>query len=126
MERKPDSMLRVSVDAVSFFRAWLVFLRPYHGLTDRQIDIAAALLRHRHSLSSVISDEVVLNEMLFADSVRNKILGECNLNIGHYQVILGELRKHKFIIDGCINQRYIPDLRDGAGSFLLAVNFQFS
>ena len=38
-----------------FFKYWFKFLLPFHGLTDREMDVAAAFLLKRHELSKVIS-----------------------------------------------------------------------
>lgn len=121
---KPDALIRVPAAGDTFFRMWLVFLKPYHGLTDRQLDIAAALLYHRHILSSKISDPRLLDEAVMGDSVKRAILDECNINVGHFQVIMGELRRHKFILGNRINPRYIPIFDESRGSFSLMIYFQ--
>jgi hypothetical protein len=38
----------------SFFKYWLEFLRPFHGLTNKEIELAAVIIQKRHELSKVI------------------------------------------------------------------------
>lgn len=39
-----------------FFRYWLEFLRPFHKLSDRELDVVSAFLKERYELSKVVSD----------------------------------------------------------------------
>jgi len=107
---KPSSVVRVTTDLNDFFKKWLIFLKPYHELTERQIDLAAAFLKARYELSKVISDEAILNENVMSESTRRKVREECGITLAHFQVMMGDLRKHKFFEDGKINPRYIPNL----------------
>lgn len=123
---KPSSVIRQTTTLGGFFKRWLIMLRPYHGLTDTQISVAAAFLKARYELSKVISNENLLDENVMSESTRRKIREECNVSNAHFQVIMGDLRKHEFIIDNKINPRYIPRL-NGANpkDFSLMIYFVF-
>lgn len=121
---KPDSVVKVLATKDNFFESWLIFLRPYHGLTDRQIKLAAAFLKVRYELSKVISDEKVLDEAILSASTKEKVLASSGLEPAHFRVLLGDLRKHRFFIDKCINKKYIPNLNpNNPESFSLVVLF---
>jgi len=123
---KPSSIVKIPTSLEGFFKNWLIFLKPYHELTDRQIDLAAAFLKARYELSKVITDVNLLDENVMSESTKKKVVEECNMTHSYFQVTMGELRKHKFIVDGKINPRYIPNL-DGQNpkSFSLMLYFTF-
>lgn len=123
---KPSSIIRVPTSLNEFFKNWLIFLKPFHELTDRQIDLAAAFLKARYELSKVIADESILDENVMSINTRKKIMEECGFTIAHFQVIIGDLKKHKFLVDGKINKRYIPNLtKENSDSYALMIYFPF-
>lgn len=107
---KPNAVVRIPTTLDNFFKQWLIFLKPFHGLTDRQIDIAAVFLKQRYELSKVISDEKLLDENVMSESTKRQVREECNITLPHFQVIMGDLKRHKFFINGIINEKYIPKL----------------
>ena len=101
---KPNAVVRIPTTLDNFFKQWLIFLKPFHGLTDRQIDIAAVFLKQRYELSKVISDEKLLDENVMSESTKKQVREECNITLPHFQVIMGDLKRHKFLINGIINE----------------------
>ena len=91
-----------------FFRLWIEFLTPLHGLTNREKDVVASFIKNRFELSSVISDDVLLDKWLMSDDIKTKVKEECGVSEAFFQVILGKLRKTGVIIDGRINPKFIP------------------
>lgn len=59
-----------------------------------------------------------------SDQTKRKIREECKISQAHFQVIMTELKKNKFIIDGKINQKFIPKLNDQSDSFQLLLMFE--
>lgn len=106
-----------------FFKWWFIFLRPLHHLTDREIDIIAALTKYRYELSKKINDEELLDSVLMSEDIKKKIVEECGITAPHYQVILGKLRKSKVVIGNKINPKLIPNIRDNEGSLQLLIVF---
>ena len=45
----------------SFFRYWFEFLRPFHNLTARELDVITAFTKQRYELSKVIKDSDILD-----------------------------------------------------------------
>ena len=42
---KPNNVVKVPATiGIDLFKKWFVFLKPFHGLTDREIDIIAYVL----------------------------------------------------------------------------------
>lgn len=125
--RKPNNIIRVptSLDG-KFFRHWLDFLRPFHGLTDRETDVATCLLKQRYELSKVIQDEEILDKVLMGEDAKRKVREECSITLPHFQVIMGKLRKSRFIVDGKVNPRFIPNVTEEKGMFQLMFCFELS
>lgn len=48
MNGKVDSVIRVPTTLDGFFRYWFEFLKPFHQLTEREIDVASAFIKHRY------------------------------------------------------------------------------
>lgn len=107
-----------------FFRIWFEFLAPLHGLTKREMDVAAAFVKQRFELSKVISDEDLLDKVVMSDSTKAKVKAECNISDAFFHVIMGKLRKNKVIIGDKINSKLIPkDLGSEDTSFQLLLHF---
>lgn len=123
---KPNNIIRIpcSLDN-SFFRYWLLFLEPYHKLTERELDIASAFIKHRYELSKVIKDNNILDRVVMSEDTRKKIREECNITIPHFQVIMSKLKKNKVIEDGRISPRFIPNIKEENGNFQLLLFFDF-
>ena len=123
--KKVNNVVRIptSLDG-KFFRYWMEFLEPFHKLTDREMDIATAFLKHRYELSKVIKDNEILDKVTMSEDTKRQIREECEITLPHFQVILGKLRKNKIIIDNKINPRFIPNITDENGTFQLMLLFE--
>lgn len=119
---RPNSALKVPYkNLMEFFTLWLKFLRPFHTLSDRELEVAACMLKNRYELSKKISDEKILNDVLFSKENKDKMLKELHITNQYYQVILGKLRKVKFIKDNKIYSRFIPEYEEGKMFTLLLI-----
>ena len=125
MGGKIDSVIKIPTTLDDFFRYWFEFLKPFHQLTGREIDVATALVKHRHELSKVIKDDNILDKVLMSDDTRRLVREECNLSLPHFQVIMGKLKKNKVIVDGRINPKFIPNVTEENGNFQLLLLFDF-
>ena len=125
MTKKANNIVRIStlLDG-KFFRYWFEFLRPFHKLTDREIDVISAFSKHRYELSKVIKDKDILDKVTMSEDIKKKVREECNITLPHFQVIMGKLRKSKVIIDGKINQKFIPNIDEESGYFQLMLLFE--
>lgn len=120
---KPNNVIRVPCNLDSLFRYWLDFLVPFHSLTSREADVAAAFLKERYILSKVILDNDLLDRTLMSAASQRKLRQECELANQHFQVIKSKLRNKKFFINGRINPRLIPNIHEDNGLFQLLLVF---
>ena len=122
-----DSIVRIptKIDE-GFFKYWFMFLRPFHNLTEREMDVITSFVKQRYELSKVIKDNEILDKVTMSEDTKKKVREECDISLPHFQVIMGKLRKNKVIIDGKINPRYIPSVDEENSSFKMMLLFDFS
>ena len=124
---RPNSVLRIPCSlSGSFFRYWFMFLRPFHKLTNREIDVITAFVKHRYELSKVIKDDVILDKVTMSEDVKKQVREECGIAFQHFQVIRSNLRKNKVIENGKINPKFIPNITEENGMFKLMLLFDLS
>lgn len=125
MESKINNIIKIPTSTEDFFKYWMIFLKPFHNLTNKEMDVAAKILQHRHSLSRAIKDEKILNDVLLSRENRKKIREELDITTAHLQVILSTLKSVNFIKDGMVNPRFIPRINNNK-QFNLLMSFDFS
>jgi hypothetical protein len=124
--KKANNIIRIPTSlSGSFFKYWLLFLKPFHKLADREIDIAASLIKQRYELSKVIKDDEILDRVTMSEDTKKKVREECGITLAYFQVIMGKLRKNKVIIDNKINPKFIPNLPED-GNFSLLLYFELN
>lgn len=107
-----------------FFRYWFEFLRPFHKLTDREIDVIASFVKQRYELSKVIKDQELLNKVTMSEDTKKRVREDCNISQAHFQVIMTKLKKSKVIDNGKINPKFIPRIDEDAKNFQLLLSFE--
>lgn len=123
--KKPDSVVMIPGNIDSFFRKWFEFLEPFHKLTAREMDVAAAFVKQRYELSKVIADPEILDREVMSDFTKKKVMEECSITLPYFQVIMGKLRKSQIIVNGKLNPRFIPNMEKDSSSFKLLLYFKF-
>ena len=127
MKPEVDNIINVPTSIKgNFFKHWLRFLLPYHGLTNREMDVAAAFLLKRHYLSKVITDVNVLDSVTMSEETKREVREMCDISVEHFQVIMSKLRKSNLILDNKINPRFIPNVKEENGNFKLLLLFTFN
>lgn len=124
MDKRPNGVLAIpcSLDG-SFFKLWFDFLRPFHKLTDREIEVIASFVKQRYELSKEIKSQELLDKVTMSDDTKRKVREECNISQAHFQVIMTKLKKSKVIENGRINPRFIPKLEENPSNFQLLLSF---
>lgn len=126
MSKGVDSIVRIPCKVNdTFFKYWFMFLKPFHHLTDREMDVITSFVKQRYELSKVITDSDVLDRVVMSEDTKRKVREECDITLPHFQIVMSKLRKNKVIIDNKINPRYIPNLKESNGSFKMMLLFDF-
>lgn len=123
---KPNNIVTVPMSLdTEFFKWWCIFLRPFINLTNREIEVIASFLKQRWELSKSISDPAILDTMIMSETVRSKVIEECNITQQHFYVVMSNLRKNKVIVNNTINPRLVPNIRkNDNGCFQLLILFK--
>lgn len=125
MDKNFNNVIRIPTSLQGkFFRYWIEFLKPFHHLTNREIEVVASFLKQRYELSKVITGSDILERVTMSEDTKRKVREECNITLPHFQVIMGKLRKSKVIVDGKINPRFIPNIIEEGESFKLLLLFE--
>lgn len=124
--KEVDSIVRIptKIDG-SFFKYWFMFLKPFHHLTEREMDVITSFVKQRYELSKVITDSDILDKVTMSEDTKRKVREECGITLPHFQIVMSKLRKSKVIIDNKINPRYIPNVKEENGSFKMMLLFDF-
>ncbi len=123
---KPNNVFLIPCTDVSFYRAWIEFLAPYHKLTARERDVAARLLMQYFRFKENIKEKEILNELLWSHASRKDIMQSLKISQAHFQIILTKLRNAGFLVGMEINPRFIPHKVQGDSRFMLEVVFDWS
>lgn len=107
----------------NFFRYWFEFLRPFHKLTEREIDVISSFVKQRYELSKVVSDQAVLDKLTMSEDTKKRVREDCGISQAHFQVIMTKLKKSRVIENGRINPRFIPRLGMNSDNFKLLLSF---
>lgn len=106
-----------------FYYYWLVFLKPFHPLVNKEMIIAAEFLYQRQLLSEVISDSELVDTALLSKDTAEKIKEKHKISDSYYKVIISNFRKNGFIQDEKVNPKYIPNREFGEKTFQLTFHF---
>lgn len=106
--RVADALVSIPCNRDNFIRWWFELLKPMHRLTDKECEVATALIRKRIELSRKIVDEKLLDRTLFSKEVRQEIAAEAHVTQDYFRVILTTLRQRGIVNGKAFNKRYIP------------------
>ncbi len=115
---------KINTTRKSIFRYWLEFLRPYHKLRNKEIEALSLMLYYRYELSREVSNEEIVDTMLFSTSTRNKIRIELgSIGTKGFNNLLTSLRKKGVLSkDNKITKVLIPKMTENG--FQLIFDFE--
>jgi len=103
---------------------WLMFLKPYHKLRNKEIEALGLILYYRYELSRQIPDTEMVDTILFSTQTRSKIRADLD-DMGQkvFNNLLTSLRKKQVITkDNKIHHALIPSMTEEG--FKLVFNFE--
>lgn len=84
---------RIHTTKKSMFRYWLEFLKPYHKMRTKEIEVLSLMLYYRYELSREINNSEMVDTVLFSTKTRLKIRAELdNMGQRNFNNILTALR----------------------------------
>jgi len=120
------SVKRIKTDEKKLFLYWLVFLKPYHGLRQKEMETVAVFLYYRHKLESEVLNKELIDKLLFSSDVRKNIMNELGMKSSYaFNNMLTSLRKRGVLSkDNIILPSLIPNFIAGSDNFKLIFNFE--
>lgn len=94
------------------FHQYLIVTQPFHKIRKREMTILAELLYWRHQLSAVVSDDEILDKLVFSAETKDKISKSLNLKNVDLNQSFSYLRKIGVMKGKTLNKKYIPVLTD--------------
>jgi hypothetical protein len=61
-----------------------------------------------------------------SEDVKRKVQQECNMPSQYFQVMLSKFKKKGVIVNGKLNKKFIPRLREGENSYRLLFLFDLN
>jgi len=109
-----------------FFKHWLVLIKPFHKLTDQEIDVVSLFLYYHYEYKHGTTNEKMLWSYVFDYDTKMQVKKELGMKDPGLQNVLTALRKKKVIINNRINPAYIPDLNKKDKNFKIVFNLLFN
>ena len=128
ISRKPvvDGLVKVPTTSKNFIHTWFEVMRPFHHLTPREIDFAAAMLEKRYEIASTVVDpeknQATIDKLLFNEETKEAIRTKVGITRSHMQVILHKMRDAGVITDKRFSEGFIPAWTPGV-PFRMAIIF---
>lgn len=108
-----DGLVIIPTTSNNFLRSWLELMKPFHHLAPREMDFAAILLAKRYEISKSVSNQNMIDKLLFEEEMRNSIMEEAGVTKAHMQVILRKLRESGLLEGKKVARAYIPAWTEG-------------
>lgn len=115
---------RIQTTLRKFFHHWITITYPLHKFRKREGALLAELLYFRHKLSEEVSNDELIDKLLFSYDIKVKIAAALNISIPTYRVMLSRLTKQGVITDGVFNKAYLPQLGKEDDTFVMAYKFK--
>lgn len=127
MANRANNVIRIPTSLnTDFFKYWLLFLAPFHGLAKREIDVAAEFIRQRYNLSLAITDPALLDKITMSEEIKRTVRENCNVSLAHFQGIISKLKKRQIIVNNKLNPKFIPNIVQENNNFQLLLLFDFA
>ena len=108
-----DGLVRIPTTNSNFLRSWLEVMKPFHHLAPREMDFAAMLLMKRHEISKEVTNQNLIDKLLFERETMEELMNNSGLTRAHVQVILRRLRESGLLEGKKVSKSYIPKWTEG-------------
>ena len=108
-----DGFVIIPTTNSNFLRSWLEVMRPLHHLAPREMDFAAVLLAKRHEIEKEVTNQNLIDKLLFEEENKEAMMKEAGVTKMHMQAILRRLRENGFLEGKKIAKMYRPSWTEG-------------
>lgn len=113
--KKPsaDGLVIIPTTNSNFLRSWLELMKPLHHLAPREMDFAAVLLAKRHEIEKEVTNQNMIDKLLFEEENKEAMMKEAGITRMHMQAILRRFRENGFLEGKRIATIYTPSWTEG-------------
>ena len=97
-----------SVDTKDRLVKFLNIIHKFHNLTSKEIAILVEFIVEYYAIKKKVTDNELLNKLLFDHTVKRKIGTRLNIKDSVFQNYLTVFRQKGVIKDNALNTSYIP------------------
>lgn len=110
-----DGGIVIPCTSDTFIRAWLEIMHPLHRLSNREMDIAAEIIKRRYRLAEGVSDSQLINvdKVLFSKDEKASIAKALGITPQFFRTTLQRLRACGIVQGNTVNPKYLPDWTPG-------------
>lgn len=114
----------LKVNEKQFFKVWLTLMQPFLQLRNQDLNVLAYLLYYRHTIFQEVSNEAIVDDLLFSTRSRNKIKEDIGIKGYAFNNALTALRKKGLINGSSLSKKIIPVIEDNFDNFKLVYNVE--
>lgn len=96
-----------------FFRAWLEVMRPLHNLANKEMDFAAAFLKKRYELTKTMTDNRLIDRVLFDVDTKKAVAESVGMSYSYMQYVFKKMRECGMIIGKSVSPKFLPAYDSG-------------
>ena len=120
---KNIKVANINTTIKKLFKDWLYLTKIYHKLTDQQINILSLFLYEYYKLKKEVTNERIINEVLFDYKIKMKIKEELGIKDPSLQNAMTIFRKKGIVVNNQLSKLFIPQIEKDANNFKLIYNF---
>jgi len=120
---KNIKVANINTTIKKLFKDWLYLTKIFHKLTDQQINILSLFLYEYYKLKKEVTNERIINEVLFDYKIKMKIKEELGIKYPSLQNAMTIFRKKGIIVNNQLSKLFIPQIEKDANNFKLIYNF---
>jgi hypothetical protein len=122
-EMKNIKVANINTTIKKLFKDWLYLTKIFHKLTDQQINILSLFLYEYYKLKKEVTNERIINEVLFDYKIKMKIKEELGIKDPSLQNAMTIFRKKGIVVNNQLSKLFIPQIEKDANNFKLIYNF---
>lgn len=114
----------LKVNEEQFFKVWLMMLQPFLKIRKQEMDILAKLLYSRYLISQQVTNQSIVDDLLFNAKNKKRIKQELGIQTYSFNNVIASLKKKKIIINNSINKKIIPQVQNNFKNFKLVYDIE--
>jgi len=120
---KNIKVANINTTIKKLFKDWLYLTKIFHKLTNQQINILSLFLYEYYKLKKEVTNERIINEILFDYKIKMKIKEELGIKDPSLQNAMTIFRKKGIVVNNQLSKLFIPQIEKDANNFKLIYNF---